>query len=98
MSEEITSKPMFSAKEVIQFMTLVLVMIVQHFALKQEIHDTVVEMGYNRKEFVQYMADNNKRVDGLDNKYDFLVRGQVQPAMKPKEIEIESDDKKGFFR
>ncbi len=91
-SSSATDKPVFSIKDVIYLLTIATAFLTQHFTLKSEIHDAIVEQSFNKRELSEQIAAVSFRVTGLDNKYDFLIRsGFFSPADKPKEIKVESE-------
>ena len=92
-----TDKPIFSFKEFMYVLTFVLGLVIQHYTMKQEFHDSIVEMTYNIKEQKQNLAATNVRIDlhdGLfksyDRKFSWLAQ-QVGVAIKPKELQIEPE-------
>jgi hypothetical protein len=87
-----TDKPMFSFRDVITILTLASAFFIQHFTLKSEIHDAIVEQSFNKREMSEKIAAVEFRILGLDNKYDFLLRSQLpSPADRPKNIKIETE-------
>lgn len=91
MSEKpATEKPIFSFKELMYVLTLALGFFIQHFTMKQEIHDAIVEMSYSKKELMQMIAATDKRVDAHDKALNWLTQ-HVGSAIKPKEIQIEPE-------
>lgn len=85
MSEEQTTKPVFSFKELIYILTLVSGFLYNNFSLKMEIHDAIATQKFNKEIVMEQMASNNKRIEGIENR---MYRFECSPANKPKETKI----------
>lgn len=91
MSEKsATERPIFSFRDVVYIMTLVIGFAIQHFTIKQQIHDTAIEVMYSKKETTQSIALLDKRVDTHERRINWLS-SQVGSAIKPKELQIEPE-------
>lgn len=81
----------FSVVDVTKIVTVIVCFCVQYYSLKDEIKDAISSQKVDKKEFGLQIAINTKAIEGLNNKYDFLIRNEVSPADKPKPIQIESE-------
>lgn len=92
-----TDKPIFSFKELMYVLTLVIGFLIQHYTMKQEFHDAIVEMSYDIKENKQLIVASESRIDshdGLIKAHDrrlTWLATQIGAAIKPKELQIEPE-------
>lgn len=86
-----TDKPVYSFKDLVYILTVAFGFFIQHFTLKMEIHDAVVEQSFNKREMSAEIAAIDLRTRNLESKCDFLYKNNFMPADKPKKIKIEED-------
>ena len=91
MPEEPTSKPLFSLKELVYIMALISGYFMQQSTLKQEINAAVATIKADKEIVNMQLAVIKKDIEGLNGRYDFLIRRDLQVATKPKEIKIETE-------
>lgn len=86
-----TDRPVYSFKDLVYILTLAFGFFIQHFTLKMEIHDAVVEQSFNKREMSAEIASIELRTRNLESNYDFLCKSNFMPADKPKQIKIEEE-------
>ncbi len=51
----------------------------------------VNKLKFSVVDVTKIISANAKAIEGLNNKYDFLIRNELSSAIKPKQIQIESE-------
>lgn len=87
------SKLKFSVVDVTKIVTVIVCFMAQNYSLKNEIHEAILTQSGDKQFFGVQIAGITKDIDGLNNKYDFLIRNELKfsPADKPKPIKLEPE-------